>query len=42
MGGFVEQNQNPKRRNVGDCTVRALSLATGKSWDRIYYFCKED
>lgn len=25
-------NANPKRKATGDCVIRALSLATGKSW----------
>lgn len=29
-------NKNPKGRNVGDCTVRAISKATGQSWDKTY------
>ena len=29
-------NANPFGRNVNDCTVRAISLATGKSWNETY------
>lgn len=29
-------NANPRGRHVNDCTVRAISLATGKSWDETY------
>lgn len=29
-------NANPRGRHVNDCTVRAISLATGQSWDEIY------
>lgn len=29
-------NANPLGRNVNDCTVRAISLATEKSWDETY------
>lgn len=29
-------NANPRGRRVNDCTVRAISLATGKSWDQAY------
>ena len=29
-------NPNPAGNKVGDCTVRALSLATGTSWDEMY------
>lgn len=33
---FLETNPNPLNKKVGDCTVRALSLATGESWDGIF------
>lgn len=33
---FVSHNQNPDGRNVGDCTIRALSLALGQSWEQTY------
>ena len=29
-------NANPLGRRVNDCTVRAISLATSKSWDETY------
>jgi hypothetical protein len=29
-------NMNPRGRNVNDCTVRAISLATNRSWDEVY------
>ena len=29
---WIEYNCNPKHRRIDDCTVRALSKATGKSW----------
>ena len=29
-------NQNPCGKNVGDCTVRAISKATGKAWGETY------
>ena len=29
-------NPNPKGARVGDCTVRAICAATGKSWDDVY------
>lgn len=29
-------NANPQGRHVNDCTVRAISLATGRTWDRVY------
>ena len=29
-------NPNPSANLVGDCVIRAISLATGKSWDTVY------
>lgn len=29
-------NENPRGRNVGDCTVRAISKATGRDWSDTY------
>lgn len=29
-------NPNPTGKNVGDCTVRAISKALGQSWDKTY------
>lgn len=29
-------NANPLGRHVNDCTVRAISLATGQTWDKTY------
>jgi hypothetical protein len=34
--GFSYFNPNPAGLKVGDCTVRAIAKATGKSWDEIY------
>lgn len=33
---FKYYNANPRKRNVNDCTVRAISLAEGKTWDETY------
>lgn len=33
---FRYYNANPRSRNVNDCTVRAISLATGRTWDATY------
>ena len=33
---FQYYNANPRHRNVNDCTVRAISLATGRTWDATY------
>lgn len=29
-------NPNPDKNLVGDCTIRAISLATGKDWESTY------
>ena len=29
-------NANPQGRHVGDCTVRTISKALGKSWEEVY------
>lgn len=33
---WKEHNLNPKGIRVGDCVIRAISTASGKSWDRVY------
>ncbi len=33
---FEYYNANPLGRHVSDCSVRAISLATGRSWDETY------
>lgn len=33
---YKYNNPNPDGKVVGDCTVRAISLVAGKSWDQIY------
>lgn len=33
---FRYYNANPRGRRVNDCTVRAISLATGRSWDETF------
>ena len=33
---FCFYNANPRGRHVNDCTVRAISLATNKTWDETY------
>lgn len=32
---FTFHNENPKNRITGDCTFRAIALATGKSWAEV-------
>lgn len=29
-------NANPKKKEVGDCVVRAVCKATGKEWDEVF------
>lgn len=33
---FRYYNANPRGRNVDDCTVRAISFASGRTWDETY------
>lgn len=33
---FKRFNPNPMAARVGDCTVRAMSKATGKDWQHVY------
>lgn len=33
---FVRVNPNPENLLTGDCVIRAISIATGKSWDETY------
>ena len=33
---FVYDNPNPKQIRVGDCTVRALAIATDQPWEEVY------
>lgn len=33
---FVLSNPNPKKVRVGDCVIRAISIATGKEWESVY------
>ena len=32
---FKFHNANPKNRRSGDCVIRAISTATGKSWEEV-------
>lgn len=34
---FVAHNENRRGRNVGDCTVRAISTALDQDWDTTYW-----
>lgn len=33
---WVHYNPNPDRNEVGDCTIRALTLALEETWDNTY------
>ncbi|MCD8088219.1 MAG: hypothetical protein LUE22_06505 [Oscillospiraceae bacterium] len=33
---YVYYNPSPSGRNVGDCTVRAISKALGQDWEQTY------
>lgn len=34
--GYAYYNPNPRGKAVGDCTVRALSMALGQDWESTY------
>lgn len=34
--GYINYNANPRRNNVGDCTVRAISKALDQDWETTY------
>ena len=34
---YKRYNPNPDNKRVGDCIIRAITKATGKSWDQIYW-----
>lgn len=36
MERFEYCNPNPKRKSVGDCVIRALSIALDKPWEETY------
>ena len=33
---FNKVNVNPLKKKVGDCSIRAISTATGKDWDIVF------
>lgn len=39
---FIRFNENPTGRFVGDCAVRAVSLALGTSWEDSYWMLAEN
>lgn len=36
MGRWIPYNPNPQGKTVGDCAVRACTVATKRSWDEVY------
>lgn len=38
---FVEYNPNPVGRRVGDCAIRAVAKALGKTWEGAYVLLAE-
>lgn len=34
--GFIVSNPNPNNNKTGDCVIRAISIATEKSWDDVF------
>lgn len=34
-------NENPLKKNEDDCVIRAISCATGKSWDYVYDYLSD-
>ena len=33
---WVKTNVNPCRKEVGDCVIRAIAVATGRTWYEVY------
>lgn len=33
---FRQLNNNPNKKIIGDCVVRAIATALGKSWEEVY------
>ena len=33
---WIKHNPNPAGKHVGDCTIRAITRATGESWEEAY------
>ena len=36
MSNFLQTNPNPKGKNIGDCVIRAIALATNQEWAKVY------
>jgi len=38
---YIYTNPNPEHKKIGDCVIRALSIALGLPWEKIYVdLCK--
>lgn len=33
---WIRLNVNPRNKRVGDCVIRAISVATGQTWHEVY------
>ena len=33
---WIRVNPNPRKKRVGDCVIRAISIATGRTWREAY------
>ena len=33
---FVQANPNPRNGRVGDCVIRAITIATNSTWEKVY------
>lgn len=42
MSRWVQFNNNPVSRNVGDCSVRAVSVALGVDWETAFALIAEN
>ena len=36
MSHYINYNMNPRGKSVGDCVIRAISIALNQSWDETY------
>lgn len=36
MNNYEHVNPNPKNKNVGDCVIRAIAIATDQLWEDVY------
>lgn len=33
---WIRVNANPEQKDVGDCVIRAIAIATGNDWETVY------